>query len=239
MGWLESGKAHSLARELQGDAGSGKAVGPGDQETGKTLQGYEPPSPQPQSQHPPLTALYVYLSLPLVSPPHPHCLCLLVTPYPQAPLSSSLSLLLFRSLSPFSLALEPSAVHLLQWSRLGSLFSCRAQQGLGPQACPPGLPISAVLIVWTNSFPVSSVETTWVDVFKRNSLGSKWKTHPNKAAHHLETALVSKAKPSATAALGLGLRDTLLGLGVVCLALPQLSWVQPVYPRQTWSQSLL
>lgn len=45
-----------------------------------------------------------------------------------------------------------------------------------------------------------------MDVFKRNSLGSKWKTNPNKAAHHLETALVSKAKPSATAALGLGLQ---------------------------------
>ena len=44
-----------------------------------------------------------------------------------------------------------------------------------------------------------------MDVFKRNSLGSKWKTNPNKAAHHLETALVSKAKPSATTALGLGL----------------------------------
>lgn len=57
---------------------------------------------------------------------------------------------------------------------------------------PRGLLISAFLMVWTNSFPFSSVET-WVDVFKRNSLGSKGKTNPNRAARHLETALVTKA----------------------------------------------
>lgn len=45
-----------------------------------------------------------------------------------------------------------------------------------------------------------------MDVFKRNSLGSKWKTNPNKAAHHLETALVTKAKPSTINALGPGLQ---------------------------------
>lgn len=32
-----------------------------------------------------------------------------------------------------------------------------------------------------------------MDVFKRNLLGSKGKTNPNKPAHPLETALVTKA----------------------------------------------
>lgn len=67
-----------------------------------------------------------------------------------------------------------------------------------------------------------------MDVFKRNSLGSEWKTNPNKATRHLETALVTKAEPSALTALGLGCRNTHLGHGGVCLAFPQLSWVQPV-----------
>lgn len=59
----------------------------------------------------------------------------------------------------------------------------------------------------------------------------------NKAAHHLETALVPKAKPSATTALGLGLPDTPPRACLSGFAPTELS-PSLVYLRQAWSQSL-
>lgn len=140
-------------------------------------------------------------SLPLGHP----CPSVLPPLSPQSPLISA----------PLSAPPSPLPASAKPTQRLGS--SCTVQHGPGPHACP-GPSHLCFPESLENSFPFSSVET-WVDVFKRNLLGSKGKTNPNKAAHHLETALVTKVGPSALTVLGLGCREPLLGRRGVCLAI--------------------
>lgn len=164
---------------------------------------WPPPPPSQHASSPALPPSYTSVS-PSV-PLRLHFLCPLIAPCPQLPSpcgSPTLSVTPYLCL-PLLYSVTPSPPRLCPLSSLAPL----ALDGTAgaPRGCL-GLPISPFPIVWTNSYPVSSAET-WVDVFKRNSLGSKGKTNPNKATHHLETALVTKAGPSALTVLGPGCRD--------------------------------
>lgn len=161
--------------------------------------------PSPSQHLPPLPSSYTSVS-PSV-PSHLHFPSPLVTPHLSLPTPSEV----------------PPLPQLPLISVPQSLLPLLSHHPLSPSTMPPrepgsshtysgDLPITAFLMVWANSFPFSSAET-WVGVFRRNSLGSRRKTNPNKAAHHLETAWVTEAELSALTTLGLGYRDPLLRHG--------------------------